>query len=413
MLLRDSFKDLKKRFNNLKFNYLKRNDRTRNTKAVRNQLQQVKLYEDKLLVLRKRLQGVTARLGSEVKDGAVTREVEDAVNELQRQMGEFERSICEHQKTLDMTSRLQQAMEEYQFWCEEASATIARVGKFSSECRSTEAVGVLYRQFEKFVWPTVPQQEERISQITELAVRLHGAEEGRRYIERTVSKHSEMVASIRELSDGLMELEAKLKLESLKQQQNDGGKEKGKEEMDQRESETEEKDEEKEKKLKENRQKKKKERMDNRRSQEAADMCELKETGHTPELTAEHDGKEVPVKRQAVVNGKPPLQKSRSQEADRQVVTSETSYRQQSNSESSSYCSTHTVSLSCSVVEPGRQIHAIHSRLESVSTEPQATPPASEVGLMSSDVQREIQKKETQETGQQLMIQNFTGTTLG
>ena len=64
--------------------------------------------------------------------------------------------------------------EQYQFWCEEASATIARVGKFSSECRSTEAVSVLYRQFEKFVWPTVPQQEERISQIAELAVRLHG-----------------------------------------------------------------------------------------------------------------------------------------------------------------------------------------------------------------------------------------------
>lgn len=64
---------------------------------------------------------------------------------------------------------------QYQFWCDEASTTIARVGKFSLECRSTEAVSVLYRQFEKFVWPTVPQQEERISQITELAVRLHGS----------------------------------------------------------------------------------------------------------------------------------------------------------------------------------------------------------------------------------------------
>lgn len=63
-------------------------------------------------MLRKRLQGVTARLGSEVKDGGVTREVEDAVNELQRQMGDFERSVSEHQKTLEMTRRLQQAMEE-------------------------------------------------------------------------------------------------------------------------------------------------------------------------------------------------------------------------------------------------------------------------------------------------------------
>lgn len=114
------------------------------------------------------------------------------------------------------------------------------MGRFSAECRSTDAISVLYQQFEKFVWPTVPEQEERISQIAELAVRLHGAsktpaeyfkyvqqpvysnnvkmllfagaEEGQRYIDRTVSKHSEMVGSIRELSDQLMDLEAQLKV---------------------------------------------------------------------------------------------------------------------------------------------------------------------------------------------------------
>lgn len=62
--------------------------------------------------LRKRLQGVMARLGSEVKDGGVAREAEDAINELQRQMGDFERSVSDHLKTLEMTRRLQQAMEE-------------------------------------------------------------------------------------------------------------------------------------------------------------------------------------------------------------------------------------------------------------------------------------------------------------
>lgn len=67
---------------------------------------------DILQVLSKRLQGVAARLGSEVKDGGVAREAEDAVNELQRQMGEFERSVNEHQKTLEMMCRLYQAMEE-------------------------------------------------------------------------------------------------------------------------------------------------------------------------------------------------------------------------------------------------------------------------------------------------------------
>ncbi|KAK1902802.1 Coiled-coil domain containing protein 141 [Dissostichus eleginoides] len=169
--LRESFKELKKRFSNLRFNYLKRNDR-RGTRRQRETSCSRWLYEEKLQALRKRLGGATSRLGSEVRDGGVARETEDAVNELQRQMGELERSVGEHQKTLEMTCRLQTAMEE--FWCDDAGSTIARVGKFSSECRSTEAVSVLHRQFEKFVWPTVPQQEERISQITELAVRLHG-----------------------------------------------------------------------------------------------------------------------------------------------------------------------------------------------------------------------------------------------
>lgn len=51
-----------------------------------------------------------AQLGSEV--GGVAREMEDTTNELQRQMGELERSVREHRKTLDMTFRLQQAVEE-------------------------------------------------------------------------------------------------------------------------------------------------------------------------------------------------------------------------------------------------------------------------------------------------------------
>lgn len=55
-------------------------------------------------------------------------------------------------------------------------------------------------------------------------------------------------------------------------------------------------------------------------------QCELKETGHTPELTAEHDGKGDPVKRQTAANRRPRLQKSRSQEADRQTVVSESRY---------------------------------------------------------------------------------------
>lgn len=61
---------------------------------------------------RTRVQSVTARLGSEVRDGGVAREMEDAVNELQRQMGELERSVDEHRRTLDMSRRLQRAVDE-------------------------------------------------------------------------------------------------------------------------------------------------------------------------------------------------------------------------------------------------------------------------------------------------------------
>uniref|UniRef100_A0A8C1MUU0 Coiled-coil domain containing 141 n=1 Tax=Cyprinus carpio TaxID=7962 RepID=A0A8C1MUU0_CYPCA len=197
--LRESFKDLKKKFNNLKFNYMKKNEKSRNLKAVKNQIQQIEIYIEKLQV-RKHLIGNSLR------------EIEDALNELQRQVGDFDRTVEEYKQNLDMNVKLQQALEEYQFWCDEASSTIVRVGKYSSQCKTKEAVSSLYKQFEKFVWPTIPQQEERISQITELAVRLHGAEEGKKYMEKSINKHHEIVESIKELSNGLLDLEAKLQV---------------------------------------------------------------------------------------------------------------------------------------------------------------------------------------------------------
>lgn len=51
---------------------------------------------------------------------------------------------------------------QYHFWCEEASATVARVDARSSQRRSTDAVALLYQQFQTFGWPAVPEQEERI-----------------------------------------------------------------------------------------------------------------------------------------------------------------------------------------------------------------------------------------------------------
>ncbi len=79
------------------------------------------------------------------------------------------------------------------------------------------------------------------------------------------------------------------------------------------------------------------------------------------------------------------------------------SLRQQEYSErfTSSYSSSHTLSLSCSPVEADRRIHAIHSQLLPVPTEPQATPPPSVTGPLFSDIQREFKRKEMQEPGQQ------------
>lgn len=48
--LRESFKDIKKKFNNMKFNYMKKNEKLRNMKAVKNQIQQIDIYLEKLQV---------------------------------------------------------------------------------------------------------------------------------------------------------------------------------------------------------------------------------------------------------------------------------------------------------------------------------------------------------------------------
>lgn len=51
-----------------------------------------------------------------------------------------------------------------------------RVGNYSAECKTREAIETLYRQFNKFLEPTVPQQEEKIQRIMDLARRLYGEE---------------------------------------------------------------------------------------------------------------------------------------------------------------------------------------------------------------------------------------------
>lgn len=56
------------------------------------------------------------------------------------------------------------------------SATVSRVGKYSAECKTREAIETLYKQFNKFIESTVPQQEEKVQQIIDLAKQLYGEE---------------------------------------------------------------------------------------------------------------------------------------------------------------------------------------------------------------------------------------------
>ncbi|XP_038645216.1 coiled-coil domain-containing protein 141 isoform X2 [Scyliorhinus canicula] len=211
--LKESYKELKKKFNNLKFSYLKKNEKSRNLKAVRNQAQQVEIYTERFEIFKKKMiQYVTK--GTTMLEKHVPRAeinvLEESLNELQKQLNELDKTVEEYKQSLDMTIQLQQAMEESQFWCEDANGTVVRVGKYSAECETKEAVGVLYKQFEKFVWQTVPQQEERIQQITELAMRLYGSEEANKLVNKLATKHNEILESIKELCNGLRELESKL-----------------------------------------------------------------------------------------------------------------------------------------------------------------------------------------------------------
>ncbi|XP_050824928.1 coiled-coil domain-containing protein 141 isoform X2 [Gopherus flavomarginatus] len=223
--LRESFKDLKKKFNNLKFNYTKKTEKARNLKVLKIQIQQVEMYAEKMQILRKKMDNLERKVTgcvinhSDGKAGVLL----ESVNELQKQLSEFGRVVEDYKQNLDRIEHLQQMMEECQFWYEEASATVVRVGKYSAECKTREAVAILYKQFNKFIKPMVPQQEERIQQITDLAKHLYGFEEGKKYIERTIKRHKEVLDSIDELCISLRELEEQIVEDVLKEKTPDTG----------------------------------------------------------------------------------------------------------------------------------------------------------------------------------------------
>ncbi|XP_036985950.2 coiled-coil domain-containing protein 141 isoform X2 [Artibeus jamaicensis] len=216
--LRESFKDIKKKFNNLKFNYSKKNEKAKNLKALKYQIQQVDMYAEKIQALKRKMEKVENKTSDSFlnyPNNKITVLLE-AMKDLQKHVEEFDKVVTDYKKNLDLTEHLQELTAECHFWCEDASATVVRVGKYSTECQTKEAVEILHQQFNKFITPSVPQQEERIQEISDLAQRLYGFEEGQKYAEKIVAKHKEVLESITELCGSLTELEEKLKGDVLK-----------------------------------------------------------------------------------------------------------------------------------------------------------------------------------------------------
>nr|XP_010302899.1 PREDICTED: coiled-coil domain-containing protein 141 [Balearica regulorum gibbericeps] len=205
--LRESFKDLKKKFNNLKFNYMKKTEKARNLKVLKIQIQQVDTYAEKIQILKKKMDNLEKKvIGSVANEpNAKVRVLLGSISDLQKQLNDFSRVVEDYKQNLDLVEHLQQMMEECQFWFEDVSATVIRVGKYSAECKTREAIETLYKQFNKFIEPTVPQQEEKIQQIIDLAKRLYGIEEGKKYVEKAILKHKEIINSVDELCKSLRE----------------------------------------------------------------------------------------------------------------------------------------------------------------------------------------------------------------
>ncbi|XP_048808643.1 coiled-coil domain-containing protein 141 isoform X5 [Lagopus muta] len=203
--LRESFKDLKKKFNNLKFNYIKKTEKARNLKALKIQIQQVDTYAEKIQILKKKIDNLEKKLVDAATNEPNVRVMLVSISELQKQLNDFGRVVEDYKQNLGLTERLQLMMEECQFCFEDVSATVVRVGKYFAECKTREAVETLYKQFNKFIESTVPQQEEKFQQIIDLAEQLYGFEEGNKYVEKAVSKYKEILNSVDELCRSLRE----------------------------------------------------------------------------------------------------------------------------------------------------------------------------------------------------------------
>ncbi|TKC39662.1 hypothetical protein EI555_016135 [Monodon monoceros] len=165
---------IKKKFNNLKFNYTKKNEKARNLKALKYQIQQVDMYAEKLQALKRKMGKVENKTFFLNYPNNKVNVLLEAMRDLQKYVDEFDKAVTDYRKNLDLTEHLQELIEECHFWYEDTSATVVRVRKYSTECKTKEAVEILLQQFKKFITPSVPQQEERIQEINDLAQHLYG-----------------------------------------------------------------------------------------------------------------------------------------------------------------------------------------------------------------------------------------------
>ncbi|XP_066045946.1 coiled-coil domain-containing protein 141 isoform X8 [Chamaea fasciata] len=206
--LRESFKDLKKKFNNLKFNYMKKTEKARNMKVLKIQIQQVDTYAEKLQILKKKMDNLEKQVIDPFANepNVKVKVLLGSISDLQKQLNDFNVVVEDYKRNLDLMEHLQQMMKECQFWFEDVSATVIRVGNYSAECKTREAIETLYKQFNKFIEPAVPQQEEKLQQIMDLARQLYGIEEGNKYVEKTVLKYEEIMSSVDGLCKCLREL---------------------------------------------------------------------------------------------------------------------------------------------------------------------------------------------------------------
>ncbi|XP_059872501.1 coiled-coil domain-containing protein 141 isoform X3 [Delphinus delphis] len=112
--LKESFKDIKKKFNNLKFNYTKKNEKARNLKALKYQIQQVDMYAEKLQALKRKMGKVENKTFFLNYPNNKVNVLLEAMRDLQKYVDEFDKVVTDYRKNLDLTEHLQELIEEEQ-----------------------------------------------------------------------------------------------------------------------------------------------------------------------------------------------------------------------------------------------------------------------------------------------------------